>query len=143
MFARKGAAAVPGAEAVPPPAVPGCAVSVDRRSPAVDGHILRVDDELAELQLLRGPRRGVARPSGAGRLRGPAPVAQALGIHPQTARQRLRRLEALFGDRLTAPLPLRGPAGAAHPRPGGRRGPIPGSHRSRAVSSKWSRTRAT
>ncbi|WP_405577493.1 helix-turn-helix domain-containing protein [Streptomyces sp. NBC_01092] len=30
-------------------------------------------------------------------------VAQALGIHPQTARKRLRQLEALFGDRLGDP----------------------------------------
>ncbi|MEV6999740.1 helix-turn-helix domain-containing protein [Streptomyces sp. NPDC093982] len=30
-------------------------------------------------------------------------VAQALGIHPQTARKRLRRLEELFGDRLADP----------------------------------------
>ncbi|WP_189302600.1 helix-turn-helix domain-containing protein [Streptomyces cinerochromogenes] len=30
-------------------------------------------------------------------------VARALGIHPQTARKRLRRLEELFGDRLSDP----------------------------------------
>ncbi|MER7535681.1 helix-turn-helix domain-containing protein [Streptomyces sp. NPDC097704] len=30
-------------------------------------------------------------------------VARALGIHPQTARQRMRRLEELFGDRLSDP----------------------------------------
>ncbi|MEU8845367.1 helix-turn-helix domain-containing protein [Streptomyces sp. NPDC048564] len=30
-------------------------------------------------------------------------MAQALGIHPQTARRRLRRLEELFGDRLADP----------------------------------------
>ena len=30
-------------------------------------------------------------------------VAQALGIHPQTARKRLRQLEEVFGDRLGDP----------------------------------------
>jgi DNA-binding PucR family transcriptional regulator len=30
-------------------------------------------------------------------------VAAALGIHPQTARYRLRQLESLFGDRLDDP----------------------------------------
>ena len=30
-------------------------------------------------------------------------MAQALGIHPQTARKRLRQLETLFGDRLADP----------------------------------------
>ncbi|MCE0445953.1 helix-turn-helix domain-containing protein [Streptomyces tricolor] len=30
-------------------------------------------------------------------------VARALDIHPQTARERLRRLEELFGDRLSDP----------------------------------------
>ncbi|MFB7369696.1 helix-turn-helix domain-containing protein [Streptomyces sp. NPDC056222] len=30
-------------------------------------------------------------------------MAQSLGIHPQTARRRLRRLDALFGDRLNDP----------------------------------------
>ncbi|WP_331489856.1 helix-turn-helix domain-containing protein [Streptomyces sp. Go40/10] len=30
-------------------------------------------------------------------------VARALGIHPQTARKRLRRLAELFGDRLSDP----------------------------------------
>lgn len=30
-------------------------------------------------------------------------VAKALGIHPQTARKRLRRLEELCGDRLADP----------------------------------------
>ncbi|MBW1597789.1 helix-turn-helix domain-containing protein [Streptomyces sp. JJ38] len=30
-------------------------------------------------------------------------VARALGIHPQTARQRLRQLDALFGERLADP----------------------------------------
>jgi DNA-binding PucR family transcriptional regulator len=30
-------------------------------------------------------------------------VATALGIHPQTARYRLRQLESLFGDRLDDP----------------------------------------
>ncbi|MFE6624517.1 hypothetical protein [Streptomyces sp. NPDC057740] len=45
--------------------------STARRSPAVDGHILRVDDELAELHLLRG-----------------APIGELLG----------RRVPGVFAD---------------------------------------------
>lgn len=108
-------------------------LGLDRRArpptePGDDGAFLRVGDELAELHLLRGApigellgRRvlGVFADLPQGRADRPAEtldallmswgrtapeVAQALGIHPQTARQRLRRLEALFGDRLADPL---------------------------------------
>ncbi|MER5935935.1 helix-turn-helix domain-containing protein [Streptomyces sp. NPDC001928] len=92
-----------------------------------DGVFLRVDDELAELHLLRSAPIGqllgrrvlgvfADLPRGrAARLaetldallmswgRTAPEVAQALGIHPQTARKRLRQLEALFGDRLGDP----------------------------------------
>ncbi|MCL8011517.1 helix-turn-helix domain-containing protein [Streptomyces sp. AS02] len=92
-----------------------------------DGAFLQVDDELAELHLLRGAPIGqllgrrvlgvfADLPRGrAARLaetldallmswgRTAPEVAQALGIHPQTARKRLRQLEALFGDRLGDP----------------------------------------
>ncbi|MEU8986326.1 helix-turn-helix domain-containing protein [Streptomyces sp. NPDC048558] len=71
-------------------------------------------------------------------------MAQALGIHPQTARRRLRRLEELFGDRLADPrfrfeaLPalrthaLRANAVWAAV-----------SYQSRALPSRWSRTSET
>ncbi|MGW6736486.1 helix-turn-helix domain-containing protein [Streptomyces sp. NPDC055013] len=92
-----------------------------------DGVFLRVDDELAELHLLRSAPIGqllgrrvlgvfTDLPQGrATRLaetldallmswgRTAPEVAQALGIHPQTARKRLRQLEELFGDRLADP----------------------------------------
>ncbi|MGW1375186.1 helix-turn-helix domain-containing protein [Streptomyces sp. NPDC002446] len=88
---------------------------------------LHAGDELAELHLVRGAhighllgRRVLAAfadmPRGrAVRLaetldallmswgRTAPEVAQALGIHPQTARKRLRRLDELFGDRLADP----------------------------------------
>lgn len=94
---------------------------------ACDGAFLHVDDELAELHLLRGAPIGqllgrrvlgvfADLPRGrAARLtetldallmswgRTAPEVAQVLGIHPQTARKRLRQLEALFGDRLGDP----------------------------------------
>ncbi|GHH10318.1 helix-turn-helix domain-containing protein [Streptomyces lanatus] len=129
-----------GRVAVVGPAVPPheawlslqCArLAIDRRAELPpehdDGVFLRVDDELAELHLLRGAPIGqllgrrvlgvfADLPQGrAARLAEPldallmswgrtAPeVAQALGIHPQTARKRLRQLEALFGDRLGDP----------------------------------------
>ncbi|WP_406864586.1 helix-turn-helix domain-containing protein [Streptomyces sp. HUAS MG47] len=106
-------------------------LALDRRAASgavpADGLFLRVDEELAELQLLRGSavgrllgRRVLAAfaelPSGrAARLaetldallmswgRTAPEVARALGIHPQTARRRLRQLDALFGDRLGDP----------------------------------------
>ncbi|MFI7412981.1 helix-turn-helix domain-containing protein [Streptomyces sp. NPDC049627] len=92
-----------------------------------DGTFLHVDDELADLHLLRSAPIGqllgrrvlgvfADLPRGrAARLaetldallmswgRTAPEVAQALGIHPQTARKRLRQLEALFGDRLGDP----------------------------------------
>ncbi|MFE0254864.1 helix-turn-helix domain-containing protein [Streptomyces sp. NPDC059010] len=129
-----------GRVAVVGPAVPPhetwlslqCArLALDRRAelPAepADGAFLRVDDELAELHLLRGAPIGqllgrrvlgvfADLPHGrAARLaetldallmswgRTAPEVAHALGIHPQTARKRLRQLEALFGDRLGDP----------------------------------------
>ncbi|MEU8527428.1 MULTISPECIES: helix-turn-helix domain-containing protein [Streptomyces] len=94
---------------------------------AGDELFLRVDDELAELHLVRGAhigrllgRRILADfdrlPKGrAVRLaetldallmswgRTAPEVARALGIHPQTARKRLRQLDALFGERLGDP----------------------------------------
>ncbi|MFE6175629.1 helix-turn-helix domain-containing protein [Streptomyces sp. NPDC056464] len=107
-------------------------LAVDRRAelpagPGDAGAFLRVDDELAELHLLRGApigqligRRvlGVFADLPRGRAvrlaatldallmswgRTAPEVAQALGIHPQTARKRLRQLEELFGDRLGDP----------------------------------------
>lgn len=107
-------------------------LAVDRRAhlpagPGGAGAFLCVDDELAELYLLRGAPIGqllgrrvlgvfADLPRGrAARLaetldallmswgRTAPEVAQALGIHPQTARKRLRQLEALFGDRLGDP----------------------------------------
>ncbi|MDF3144815.1 helix-turn-helix domain-containing protein, partial [Streptomyces sp. T21Q-yed] len=130
-----------GRVAVVGPAVPTdeawlslqCArLALDRRAelptePGDDGAFLHVDDELADLHLLRGAPIGqllgrrvlgvfADLPRGrADRLaetldallmswgRTAPEVAQALGIHPQTARKRLRRLEALFGDRLGDP----------------------------------------
>ncbi|MFE9017540.1 helix-turn-helix domain-containing protein [Streptomyces sp. NPDC007808] len=118
--------------AVPAPEAwlsPQCVrLALDRRAdlPAhPDGGVfLRLDDELAELHLLRAAPIGrllglrvlavfADLPTGrAGRLaetldallmswgRTAPEVARALGIHPQTARKRLRRLEALFGARL-------------------------------------------
>lgn len=92
-----------------------------------DEAFLRADDDLAELHLLRGAPIGqllgrrvlgvfADLPGGrADRLaetldallmswgRTAPEVAQELGIHPQTARRRLRQLEALFGDRLGDP----------------------------------------
>ncbi|MFD9035296.1 helix-turn-helix domain-containing protein [Streptomyces sp. NPDC059567] len=107
----------------------------------------RADDDLARLHLLRGAPIGrlLGRrvldafdglPDGrAARLaealdalltswgRTASEVAHSLGIHPQTARQRLRRLDALFGRPPgRPPLPLRGTARAAHPSPGAGRG---------------------
>ncbi|MFF6983165.1 helix-turn-helix domain-containing protein [Streptomyces sp. NPDC008343] len=91
------------------------------------GVFLHADDELAELHLLRGApigqllgRRvlGVFADLPPGRAAGLAEtldallmswgrtapeVAQALGIHSQPVRKRLRRLEELFGDRLADP----------------------------------------
>ncbi|WP_418960685.1 helix-turn-helix domain-containing protein [Streptomyces tritici] len=102
-------------------------LALDRRTDARAELFLRVDEELAELQLLRGApvgrllgRRVLAAfaglPSGrAVRLaetldallmswgRTAPEVARALGIHPQTARRRLRQLDELFGDRLADP----------------------------------------
>ncbi|WCH96407.1 helix-turn-helix domain-containing protein [Streptomyces moderatus] len=103
-------------------------LAVDRRAELpTDGAFLRVDDELSELYLLRGAPIGhllgrrvlgvfADLPRGrAARLaetldallmswgRTAPEVAQALGIHPQTARKRLRQLEEVFGDRLGDP----------------------------------------
>lgn len=88
---------------------------------------VHADDELAELHLVRGAQIGkllgrrvlgafADMPRGkAVRLaetldallmswgRTAPEVAQALGIHPQTARKRLRQLDDLFGDRLGDP----------------------------------------
>lgn len=129
-----------GRVAIVGPAVPApeawlslqCArLALDRRTELPtqpgDGAFLHVDDELAELHLLRSAPIGqllgrrvlgvfADLPRGrAARLaetldallmswgRTAPEVAQALGIHPQTARKRLRQLEALFGDRLGDP----------------------------------------
>ena len=103
-------------------------LAIDRRAELpTDGAFLRVDDELSELYLLRGAPIGqllgrrvlgvfADLPRGrAARLaetldallmswgRTAPEVAQALGIHPQTARKRLRQLEEVFGDRLGDP----------------------------------------
>ncbi|MGW8351635.1 PucR family transcriptional regulator [Streptomyces wedmorensis] len=102
-------------------------LALDRRAKDEHGLFVRAEDELAELHLLRGApigrlldRRVLAAFAGLPRGRAArlaetlealltswgrtAPeVAQALGIHPQTARQRLRRLDALLGDRLSDP----------------------------------------
>ncbi|MFH0517948.1 PucR family transcriptional regulator [Streptomyces sp. M41] len=132
--ATRGRVAVVG-PAVPPPetwlSLQCARLALDRRAQlpaeADEGAFLHVDDELAELHLLRGApigrllgRRVLAvfadLPTGrAARLaetldallmswgRTAPEVAQALGIHPQTARKRLRQLETLFGDRLDDP----------------------------------------
>ncbi|UZJ33155.1 helix-turn-helix domain-containing protein [Streptomyces endophytica] len=91
------------------------------------GVFLRADEELADLHLLRSAHIGLLlgrRVLGAfaelprGRAvrlaetldallmswgRTAPEVAQVLGIHPQTARKRLRQLDELFGDRLGDP----------------------------------------
>ncbi|MFI8962867.1 helix-turn-helix domain-containing protein [Streptomyces sp. NPDC053493] len=102
-------------------------LALDHRPPGGAASFLRADDDLARLHLLRGApigrllgRRVLGAfdglPEGrAARLaetleallgswgRSAPEVARTLGIHPQTARQRLRRLEELFGDRLSDP----------------------------------------
>ncbi|MEU9865277.1 helix-turn-helix domain-containing protein [Streptomyces sp. NPDC047971] len=100
---------------------------LDDRAPAPGDPLVRAGDDLARLHLLRGAPIGrllgrrvldafEGLPDGrAARLaetldalltswgRTAPEVAHSLGIHPQTARQRLRRLDALFGDRLSDP----------------------------------------
>ncbi|MCX2180770.1 helix-turn-helix domain-containing protein [Streptomyces sp. SKN60] len=128
--AAKGRAAAVGPAVAPPSAWLSlqCArLALDHRAPGDDAVFVSADADLARLHLLRGAPIGRllghrvlgvfdGLPEGrAARLaetldalltswgRSAPEVARALGIHPQTARRRLRRLEELFGDRLGDP----------------------------------------
>ncbi|MGW7555151.1 helix-turn-helix domain-containing protein [Streptomyces rimosus] len=103
------------------------ALNHHRDTGAADGRLLIVGDRLADVHLLGGAHIGRlladralgaldGLPAGrAARLaetldallmswgRSAPEVAQALGIHPQTARKRLRQLDALFDGRLADP----------------------------------------